>query len=338
MIVQKQTTRGVSTRTTRTIVTLAGASIVLVLYSISSKYHALASSMNREGSSTYNSMGMTNTIDPKHFKLAKDQSFGFFDDIQTHQWKLYQRIAANYQPHTHPENPLKVATHATFYQENYEPNFSCPFERRMGNNGDGGKWICDPHRLKRIAKETGSCLIYSVGSNGDFSFEVAVQRYLDDGKLCEIHIFDMGNFEREMPENLNLHYHMWGLTKGANEKIENGKLVKEVKPGQEFYSLAESVKLLGHEGRRAIDLFKIDCEGCEWTTFKDWTGPSIPRIQQILVENHRTNGNTVNFYNELMNNGYVIYHKEPNILKYCKGDCIEYAFLKLDKNFFETKH
>ena len=87
-----------------------------------------------------------------------------------------------------------------------------------------------------------------------------------------------------------------------------------------------------------IDLFKIDCEGCEWTTFKDWTGPSIPRIQQILVENHRTNGNTVNFYNELMNNVYVIYHKEPNILKYCKGDCIEYAFLKLDKNFFETKH
>ena len=93
----------------------------------------------------------------------------------------------------------------------------------------------------------------------------------------------------------------------------NGKLVKEVKPGQEFYSLAESVKLLGHEGRRAIDLFKIDCEGCEWTTFKDWTGPSIPRIQQILVENHRTNG--IIFHNELMNNVYVIYHKEPNILE-----------------------
>ena len=68
-----------------------------------------------------------------------------------------------------------------FYQNHYEPEFVCLHERRVGKLGDGGKWICDPHRIR----EQEECLVYSVGSNGDFSFEEAVLESV--GSHCEIH-------------------------------------------------------------------------------------------------------------------------------------------------------
>ena len=89
------------------------------------------------------------------FKLANKQSFGFFNDISSNQWLIHQEIVANYQPHKNPEDPLEfVPGHAkrkisyfnspqAFYQTNYEPNFSCALERRIGGNGngDGPKWV-----------------------------------------------------------------------------------------------------------------------------------------------------------------------------------------------------
>jgi hypothetical protein len=294
----------------------------------------------------------TNTND---YKIASDQSFGFFDDIPSEQWKLYQQIVSEYKPHRDPEDPYKDSKGGNtpaFYQTNYEPNFSCAFERRTGILGDGGKWVCDPHRLKRrMEKELGmsasesnksvrksdsassseKCLVYSVGSNGDFSFETALQHRLGNGKLCEVHIFDMGDFESEMPRDLNMHYHRWGLKMHAAGKTSSKY---PLRPGKQYYSLAETVKLLGHENHRAIDIFKIDCEGCEWKTFQDWLEPSIPMIQQILVETHNDPPAAVPFFNELMNNGYVMFHKEPNI-QYGGGRCVEFGFLKLDKSFYD---
>ena len=52
----------------------------------------------------------------------------------------------------------------------------------MGKLGDGGKWICDPHRIREEQEE---CLVYSVGSNNDFSFEQAILEVV--GEHCEIH-------------------------------------------------------------------------------------------------------------------------------------------------------
>lgn len=283
------------------------------------------------------------------FQLAKQESFGFFDDIPTYQWLKFKEIFSIYQPHASPKDPHEDTSDygQLFYQENYEPNFSCPFELRIGRNGDGGKWICDPHRIIRMVqrrkekkkmKDVLPCLIYSVGSNGDFSFETAIQKYMDNGKLCEVHIFDFGDYEKDMPKNLNLHYHQWGFKeKEDDEEVKDGKLVGNPKPGQKYYTFAESVKLLGHEGRDAIDIFKIDCEYCEWNTYEEWTGPSIPKIMQIQVELHDApEDSTIPFFTLLMkDNNYVIFHKEPNTMG-CGGGCIEFSFLKLDKGFFKA--
>ena len=71
----------------------------------------------------------------------------------------------------------------------YEKVWDCHIEQRVGRLfGDGGKFVCGPDEYFRSRP----CLIYSVGSNGDFSFETDVIRKFG----CEVHTFDpTGNSE-----------------------------------------------------------------------------------------------------------------------------------------------
>lgn len=66
--------------------------------------------------------------------------------------------------------------------EPFEPVASCWDEVRVGQIGDGGKWVCGLSQLKS------PCLIYSLGSNGDPSFELAINT-ATSGE-CEIYTFD----------------------------------------------------------------------------------------------------------------------------------------------------
>jgi len=207
---------------------------------------------------------------------------------------------------------------------------------RVGGNGngDGPKWVCDPHRIsilskKRKEKDPNSpgCVVYSIGSNCDFQFEMGMQKAVGVG-TCEYHTFDMGNYERCTPKELkNAHYHRWGI---IEQKESNGA----PEPGKQYYGLKDTIKLLGHENLDAIDVFKIDCEGCEWTSFGDWLIPDMPQLNQILVELHRPPRKiATKFFDTLQAAGYVRFHKEANI-QWEKGGAIEYAFLKLAKDFF----
>jgi hypothetical protein len=86
---------------------------------------------------------------------------------------------------------------------------------------------------------------------------------------------------------------------------------------------------LGHEGK-VIDLLKIDCEGCEMTTFGTWFDEqTIIRQIQIEVHGGTAGGSALRFFQFLRQKGYVIFHKEPNTIG-CRGDCVEYSFLLLD--------
>eukprot|EP00986_Skeletonema_menzelii_P004745 scaffold1658_cov160-Skeletonema_menzelii.AAC.5 len=208
-----------------------------------------------------------------------------------------------------------------------------------------------PHRIKRLAAERKAkdpnhpgCVIYSIGSNGDFSFEKGMEEVLGPG-TCEYHIFDMGDldFEEKMKlQNISrAYYHPWGLEKQGEENLE---------PGAEFYGMKDTVKLLGHEILDVIDVFKIDCEKCEWRIYRDWLLSGLPSLQQIQVEihsgdlqkmSHSDNHDhditpEIPFFDFLEESGYVRFHKEPNI-QYNDGSCQEYAFLKLDKEFFAPR-
>jgi hypothetical protein len=197
---------------------------------------------------------------------------------------------------------------------------------------DGGKWICDPHRIALRAAERKledpshpGCVVYSIGSNGDFGFELGMQNEVGEG-VCEFHIFDMGSYANDMPKELKrATYHQWGLKKQGLDVL--------TRPGEKFYGVLDMIKLLGHDHLDIIDVFKIDCESCEWKNFRDWLLEEVPIFHQIQVEVHHAPGEeAIAFFDGLNDEGYLIFHKEPNIQ--FGPDNIEYAFVKVEKSFF----
>ncbi|CAF4547309.1 unnamed protein product, partial [Didymodactylos carnosus] len=159
-------------------------------------------------------------------------------------------------------NLLKT-THSLFFLTNWEPNFHCTFERRLGHIGDGGKWVCDPYRLQNKT----SCLVYSAGSNGEFSFEQDLKSLLPN---CEIYTFDRGIYN--CPINICT-YRQALIGNG----IDNGTKTIEM-----------LMRELNHQ-ERELDILKMDIEGSEYSLFMQMfnstsTNEVYPR--QILFEIH----------------------------------------------------
>ena len=121
---------------------------------------------------------LTGKLQDEDYTMAYAASGGFFTDMRRSDFMLLRDIACY-------ENLNKVqefvdkgvdSIHAmdlyldkNFWQQNYEPVFGCQFQRRMGYRGDGGKWVCDPHRINHQ-----NCLVYSIGARLEHSFESAV--------------------------------------------------------------------------------------------------------------------------------------------------------------------
>ena len=264
------------------------------------------------------------------YELAKRESLGFMDDIREDSWELLREKVKDVYPNVKGGDYSKLRGQAiqtmVFFQDHFEPDFVCQHERRIGRLGDGGKWVCDPHRLKNR-----SCLVYSVGSNGDASFEEAVKKQI--GKHCEIHTFDMKNHSKVVEATGSI-FHQWGIS-ASNSTDKRGRV---------FRTLKSTMEELGHVGK-AIDIFKIDCEGCEWDLYPSFFEPGVD-LRQILIEIHsdrkpekemfaRMPRSASEFFERFYREGYVIFHKEINIRWWRYGQCIEYAFLKLHKDFFK---
>ena len=246
------------------------------------------------------------------YLLGYNESFGFFGDIHNTEWGMLKEKSLSMQA-----DALKLSDAGKLEQgetlfDYFDPDFNCRHERKVGGLGDGGKWICDPHRLQRGKR----CLVYSVGSNGDFSFEEAVKR--DIGEHCEVHTFDFGDYV-EASKASGTNYHQWGF---ADKSFTDEQQ-------RTFKTMEETVQELGHRGG-IIDIFKIDCEGCEWATSPSWTDANIV-IQQISVELHGNVGSQItDFFRRLYQHGYVAFHKEANTRFWRSGPFYEYSFLRLN--------
>ena len=309
------------------------------------------------------------------FSLAYYQSYGFFDDIPTDEWQQIRSIAKSGGMTSSPRTTFDPRYDGSddddtfwnsmpsnlFYGYNYDPNFSCRSEVRIGGQGDGPKFVCDPHRLKHAAtlnwrmlegsnggNEKGHisvnrhCLVYSVGSGGNFKFEIGLQEFLEENR-CDIHVFDGTDYSASIPEDMDIHFHNWGLRRdrGPNTNDDFSPDENMAFPQSQkiitakHMSLSQIMKMLGHSGE-VLDILKIDCEGCEWKTYMDWLGDSsVQSPRQVLIEVHRSPAPfTRTFFNEMKNHGYVTFHKEPNLPGCPRGDCIEYGFLKLHPDFY----
>jgi hypothetical protein len=284
----------------------------------------------------------TPTFLPTQFQRAFEESLGFFDDITEAHWQLRKNLT---MARIHEINRTGLSKGAltridkdpsVWYQVHWDPDFSCFHETSLGGPNDGHKWVCDPHRLAHQRK--GDCLVYSIGSNGDFRFERDLQEM---APYCEIHVFDPGNYSHAAVSDwhVNVTYHAIGLKASyeiplnlTETSFSLGNLKSFEDSGSHFKTLPEIQQELGHVGRR-IDVFKIDCEGCEFRTYKDWLDVDIG---QLLVETHRVPPVAQDFFRDLHDAGFVLFHKEPNIM-HSNGECIEFSFLRLDSSFFEAE-
>lgn len=247
------------------------------------------------------------------FSMAFQESFGFFDDITNDDWERRKELARRTQHLAKPNSEHKdlgQGKHVSrWLNENWHPYFSCPSETMIGQIGDGHKYVCNVHRLAKLE----DCLVYSVGSDGDFSFEDALLKLAPN---CEVHTFDFGNYAETLRTkwpNTTTTLHQWGMVGKVENKTDKVK------------TLEETIRLLGHEDRR-IDILKVDCEFCEWAAYQDWL--DVPNdITQILVETHTVK---TKFFQDMWDAGYVIFHKEPNLL--WNAGC-EWSYLKLAKSF-----
>mmetsp|Transcript_8330 Transcript_8330/g.9588 ORF Transcript_8330/g.9588 Transcript_8330/m.9588 type:complete len:385 (+) Transcript_8330:91-1245(+) len=272
-----------------------------------------------------------------NFVLGKRQSFYFFEDIPQSRWKLLQKRVHDQRKRQKKSkmDPSRYTSPSQFYKHNFQPDFTCPHEERVGAVRDGGKWLCDPRSIaaasldRRDKHDGNGCLIYSTSGNvNEFKFEELLMAIIGD---CEVHIFSP-NVELERVQTpQGIYLHPWGF-KGEKSKNDDVK-------DSELKSIKETLELLGHCGK-TVDVFSIDCEGCEFDIFQDLFHNDEKNDEcapaaflQILIEVHGApHGITNEFFTAFQNEGYVTFHKEHGLD--VKGNEQDYGFLKLSDDFF----
>lgn len=97
---------------------------------------------------------------------SKSKSGDFFCESNEN-WEIKRAIFHEQETKqiSHGDNSNFVSTKGFWWQVNYEPNFTCAFEKRIGGKGNAGNWICDPHRIRKISEENDEkCLVLSFGA------------------------------------------------------------------------------------------------------------------------------------------------------------------------------
>ena len=268
----------------------------------------------------------------KHDYISAIESGGFITDIPDDEWKLKIAIHCNEskielqhgklvtKKYYDEENQIKEYFWPYFWQANYEPTWACGFERRIGHRSEGGKWVCDPHRI-----DPKNCLLYSFGSYEVFDFEVGVY---DNIGGCVIHTFDP--FHKGINTPPYVKYHQIGLHKKTFQDKQN----------YTFQSFHDTIVNLNHKNR-VIDILKVDIEFAEFEIFTpklflDMKSVNVT-IRQILLEIHcrRNLGRIRQLFGTLHDHNYVIFHREPNLIATPRGSnktaFIEYSFLLIEK-------
>jgi hypothetical protein len=250
--------------------------------------------------------------------FSHNQSYGFMD-YSTTGWArkidIYRRQSKRQKNAVGEKRWSHFFPGREFYHKNYEPEWTCDYEERMGSYGDGGKWVCNAYKIRAMT----DCVVISIGSNDEWSFETAVH---DLNPSCEIFTFDH-TLENPHPPPF-VKFFAFGVSS------------RDAKPN--MVTLKGLLKMAGI-AQRKVEILKIDCEACEYDVY---TSFSFSFIRQVLIELHiplpRVHNSAMNvsqwfeknhlFFAWMQQHGYVTFHKEANLG--CRGSCMEYGFIKLN--------
>ena len=148
----------------------------------------------------------------------------------------------------------------------FQPYIKCPsgnkMMNRVGDTGDGGKWLCD----ELLQKD--ECVVFSLGSNGQYDFERALLKQTK----CKIYTFDCtyeGNSLGKRHEYI----------KKCIGTVEKAGINKD------FMTLSVAARDLGVN---EITLLKIDIEGYEFDEIAGWSVTDLSLPEQISIEVHHS--------------------------------------------------
>jgi hypothetical protein len=206
--------------------------------------------------------------------------------------------------------------------ELFWPVATCSREDRIGQLGDGGKWMCNVDKIQA------PCTIYSIGSAGDITFEKVFSQYPG----CDTLTFDpTPNLEDQVKDQLspNMKYIPVGLGPVGGD-IDNpifnltlaGETVKTI-------SLMNLIKEYGLGVANKLDVLKVDIEGCEKRAvpfFLEEDGFDDLKIKIITMEYHGEEYPllALSIISQFQEHGYYVYHLEHN---YRSTDCMEFSFV-----------
>lgn len=134
---------------------------------------------------------------------------------------------------------------------------------------DGQRGICHFSSFN----ERDPCIIYSLGSAGDFSFEESV---LAQTKYCKIYTFDCTLPDKEihsMRKDERLWFYPWCVS------------IKDEYPSSNYFTIATIMQKLKHQPG-SLALLKVDIEGFELGILSGWRSRDLYLPEQILLEQH----------------------------------------------------
>ncbi|KAF8481481.1 methyltransferase domain-containing protein [Gautieria morchelliformis] len=290
------------------------------------------------GASDHSSLGY-----PPRLKYEGSGSHGSLESRLEETERDYQAVIAR-RPELikkyggNVKNIEPFPTHGEFYTlwDFWLPAFTCPHKvERIGTLGDGGKYVCGLERLERKQ----SCVVYSVGVNGESSYEAAI---LQRAPGCQVYGYDFSvhSFGPEIEEVRALkarsHFWAWGLS-GKDTHSSNDPI--------KMYTLDTLMKMNGHT---FIDILKIDIEGAEFDALTDLinhysslTPPQPLPFGQLQLEIHARDGwgkdlsKLLKWWERLEEAGLRPFWTEPNLVYmnvYRGGqapDLAEYSFINI---------
>jgi len=244
----------------------------------------------------------------------------------------------------------------------FPPAFFCPHElERVGDLGDGGKWVCGLSQLQ----EKEDCVVYSIGPPADASFEAEL---LARTRHCQLFIFD--HTSSSLPRGLPTHAtsparfdEFYAPLDALNydDKLDywdSRHILQRAhfKPyriaGFDAHGAGDTPKtytlesLMRQNGHTHIDVLKIDLEGWEFDTLTTFLMPGpeftderprIPPVSQMLLELHLWNrgfSDLLNWWSTLERAGLRAVAREPNLVyqnynRMQGAELAEYTFLNV---------
>jgi hypothetical protein len=200
--------------------------------------------------------------------------------------------------------------------------------------------ICDGHQLSfanykicalqpEVLRNTKPCVVISIGSNNLWQFEEDVHKNMN----CEVHTFDPRERER--------HGGRWGGLITVPQPISdrtyfhNYAIGPRAKPEVKSITLEEIIKMSNITKSSPMEIFKIDCEGCEMFIFPTLAKQNLMHLlpEQIVMEFHVNNlkhwllrkeiAHYVELFRVMFEAGYTVFENRLG-----DGGC-EVSFIKI---------